>query len=114
MLDKPEKTTRLMVALKAAVPFEVELLPSTLTRMRELSPDVPISSKEMVFDVTYEPRHGGITCLICPRGSGNLVATSLTHVRVHPRAAFARAVDDYQKHRLKKIRHNRAQRFNTI
>jgi hypothetical protein len=39
-----------------------------------------------------------------------LVATSLTHVRVHPSAPFARAVADYQKHRAKKIRQKRAQR----
>jgi hypothetical protein len=30
MLDKPDKTVRLMAMLKAAVPFEVELLASTL------------------------------------------------------------------------------------
>jgi hypothetical protein len=110
MRDKPEQTTRLMATLKAALPFEVELLASTLARMRERSPDVPIGAREMVFDVTYEPSHGGIICLIRPHGSNNLLATSLTHVRVHPSAPFARAVADYQKHRAKKIRQKRTQR----
>jgi hypothetical protein len=110
MLDKPEKTARLMATLKAAVPFEVELLPSTLARMRERSPDVPIDTREMVFDVTYEPKHGGIICLIRPRGTNNLVATSLTHVSVRSTAPFAHAVGDYQKHRMKKVRQKRAQR----
>ena len=109
MLDKLDKTARLMAMLKAAVPFEVELLASTLARMREYSPDVPISAKEMVFQVTYEPSHGGIICLIRPTGTDNLLATSLTHVRVHPSAPFARSVADYQKHRAKKIRRKLAQ-----
>jgi hypothetical protein len=81
MLDKPNKTARLMVTLKAAVPFEVELLASTLARMRERSPDVPVGAKEMVFEVIYGPGCGGIICLIRPNGTDNLVATSLTHLR---------------------------------
>jgi len=114
MLDKLKKSTRLVTALKAAVPFEVEVLPSTLVRMRERSPDVAISTRELVFAVTYEPNHGGIICLIRTNGSDALVATSLTHVRVHPSAPFAGAVADYQKHRLKKIRQKRAQRLAAI
>jgi hypothetical protein len=110
MLDKLDKTARLMAMLKAAVPFEVELLPSTLARMRERSPHVTIGAKETAFEVTYEPSHGGIVCLIRPNGTNNLVATSLTHVRVHPSAPFASAVADYQKYRAKKIRQKRAQR----
>src|SRR5207247_8515592 len=99
MLDKPDKTARLMAMLKAAVPFEVELLASTLARMRERSPDVPIGAKEMVFEVTYEPGHGGIICLIRPNGTDNLVATSLTHLRVHPAAPFAPAAAASPTHR---------------
>jgi hypothetical protein len=33
MLDHPEKTTRLLAALKAAAPFEVELLPSLIDHL---------------------------------------------------------------------------------
>jgi hypothetical protein len=39
-----------MVALKAAVPFEVELLASTLARMRNAA-HVPVGAKGMVFEV---------------------------------------------------------------
>jgi hypothetical protein len=110
MLDRPERTERLLATLNAALPLEVELLSVTLARMRERSPDVPISAREMLFEVTYEPSHGGIICLIRPHGTDNLVATSLTHVRVHPSAPFARAVTAYQRHRLKKSRRKRAAR----
>jgi hypothetical protein len=82
MLDKPDKTARLVATLKEAVPFEVELLASTLARLRERSPEIQIGAKEKVFDVAYEPRHGGIICLIRPTGTDDLVATSLTHLRI--------------------------------
>ena len=108
MLDRPERSARLLATLKAALPFEVELLPATLARMRERSPDVPISAREMVFEVADEPSHGGIICLIRPHGTDSLVATSLTHVRVLPPAPFARAVAAYQRHRRKNIRRKRA------
>src|ERR1700732_1882156 len=34
MLDNPEKTTRLLTALKAAAPFEVEVLPSVVKHLQ--------------------------------------------------------------------------------
>jgi hypothetical protein len=34
MLDHPEKTVRLLADLKAAVPFEVELIPPLIRRLR--------------------------------------------------------------------------------
>jgi len=104
MLDKPDKTARLVAILKAAVPFEVELLASTVARLRERNPEIQINVMEMVFEVTYEPHHGGILCLIYPDGTDHLVATSLTHVRVRPTQPFAAAVADYQKQRRKKLR----------
>jgi hypothetical protein len=78
--------------------------------MCERCPHVTIDAKETAFEVTYEPSHGGIVCPIRPNGTNNLVATPLTHVRVHPSAPFAHAVADYQKHWAKKIRQKRAQR----
>ena len=111
MLDKPAQTARLVEVLKAAVPFDVELLPSTLERFKANDPAREINATETVFQVTYEPRHGGIICLIRPSGTDDLVATSLTHVRVHRTKAFAAAVADYQKHRLKKLRRKQAQRM---
>jgi len=34
MLDHPEKTARLLAALKAAAPFEVELMPALINYLR--------------------------------------------------------------------------------
>ena len=44
MLDNPEKTARLLAALKAAVPFEVDLTPAVVTSIRiccQRRPDTP-------------------------------------------------------------------------
>jgi len=103
MLDSPEKT-RLMATLKAAVPFHVELPPSTLARLKAKNPSLAVKTNETVFSVTYEPSYGGIVCLIRPTGTDDLLATSLTHVRVRGSEPFAPAVLDYQKHRVKKLK----------
>lgn len=108
MLDKPAQTARLVDMLKEAVPFEVELPASTLARLRAGNPSLTINATETVFEVAYEARHGGIICLIRPEGTDDLVATSLTHVRVRRSEPFAAAVADYQKHRSKKLRQKRA------
>lgn len=104
MLDNPEKIARLMATLKAAVPFEVELPPSTLARLKAKNPSLAVKTNETVFSVTYEPSYGGIVCLIRPTGTDDLLATSLTHVRVRGSQPFATAVLDYQKNRAKKLK----------
>jgi hypothetical protein len=107
MLDNPGKIARLMATLKAAVPFEVELPPSTLARLRAKNPTLAVKSNETVFDVTYEASYGGIVCLIRPAGTDDLLATLLTHVRIHRSRPFATAVLDYQNHRAKKLKKQR-------
>jgi hypothetical protein len=104
MLDSPDKTARLMAMLKAAVPFEVELPPPTLARLKAKNPSLTVKSNETVFNVTYEPSNGGIVCLIRPDGTDDLLATSLTHVRIQASQPFAAAVRDYQQHRVKKLK----------
>jgi hypothetical protein len=103
IIDNPEKIGRLTATLKAAVPFEVELPPSTLARLKARNPSLAIKANETVFSVTYEPGYGGIVCLIRPTGTDDLLATSLTHVHVRHSQPFATAVRDYQKHRVKKL-----------
>ncbi len=63
-----------------------------------------IAAKEIVLEVTYELTYGGIICHMRPNGTDDLVATSLTHVRIHRSLPFAAAVMDYQRHRRKKLR----------
>jgi hypothetical protein len=101
MLDKPEKTRELIAVLKAALPFEVALMPELIADLAQQKKPVTVKPIETVSEISYLGDAGGIVCQIQPEDADNLVLTSLTHVRVQP---FAAAVIDYQKHRVKKLR----------
>jgi len=99
MLDHPEKTPRLLAALKAAAPFEVELAPTLI--------DLLANSDRMhrVWDLSYAGDEGGIMCHMArPQETGRALVISLTYVRVPRSMPLARAVADYQKHRVKKLK----------
>jgi len=92
MLDDPEKTPRLLAALKASLPFEVQLTP-------------PLAKLLRAEHVAVGPGdEGGIVCHIVPPDGGKAAVVSLTHVRVPPSMPHAAEVLRYQKHRVKKLR----------
>ena len=78
MLDNPEKTTRLLAALKAAAPFEVELTERLLKHLQ--------------------------TQQIAVAEAQEVLVVSLTQVRVPRSMPLAGAIADYQKHRVKKLK----------
>jgi hypothetical protein len=104
MLDKPEKTGKLIDILDAAVPFEVALMPDLIKHLARQQNPVAIKSVETVSKVSYLGDVGGIVCHIQPEDAKSAVVVSLTHVRVRRTLPFAAAVLDYQKHRVKKLK----------
>ena len=104
MLDKPEKTLDLVDALKAAVPFEVELTPELTASLRAQEPPIVVSPRQVVSQVSYAGDEGGIVCHILPEGDEHAVIASLTHLRMPRNNPLATAVFDYQKHRMKKLK----------
>ena len=109
MLDKPEKTRRLVAALKAALPFEVALTPDLIAHLARQQKPAVVKSTETVSDISYAGDEGGIVCHIRPAGADSMLVVSLTHVRVARTLPFAAAVIDYQKHRVKKLRKQQGQ-----
>jgi hypothetical protein len=104
MLDNPEKTARLVAALKAAVPFEVEL-PATFTEHLRDENLADLNLMHPVWDLSYADDDGGIMCHMArSEETGRALFISLTYVRVPHSMPLARAVADYQKHRVKKIK----------
>jgi hypothetical protein len=97
MLDNPKKTGPLLTALKATVPFEVELMPELIKRLR-------VENVATVSDVSYAGDEGGIVCHIVPPDRKEVLIISLTHVRVSRLMPLASEVFDYQKHRVKKLK----------
>lgn len=104
MLDKPEKTSQLLAALKAAVPFEVDLMPSLIVHLQAQQVAVVVKPREIVSQISYAGDEGGIVCHIAPKDGRGALIVSLTHVRVHRSLSFAAAVFDYQTHRVKKLK----------
>jgi hypothetical protein len=104
MLDKPEKTRELMATLEAALPFEVALMPDLIEYLARQQKPVIVEPVETVSGVSYLGDMGGISCHIQPADSDGAVIVSLTHVRVPRNLPFAKAVLDYQKHRVKMLK----------
>ena len=104
MLDNPEKTARLLAALKAAVPFEVELMPSLIKNLQAENVATVDRIRQTVSDLSYSGDEGGIVCHIVPPDKREALVVSLTHLRVPRSMPLAWAVADYQKHRVKKLK----------
>jgi hypothetical protein len=107
MLDNPKKTEALLVALKAAVPFEVELMPTLIEYLRGENITTLNEIRQTVSDVSYAGNEGGIVCHIVPSGRREALVVSLTHVRVPRTMPLASGVIDYQKHRVNKLKKQR-------
>ena len=105
MLDQPEKTMRLLAALKAAAPFEVQLTDRLIKCIGADDDAVAGHTRRMVSDLSYAGDIGGIVCHMPPlHEGGGALCVSLTQVRVPRTLPFAEAVAAYQKHRVKKLK----------
>ena len=104
MLDNPEKTTTLLTAMKAALPFEVELTSSAIAYLRAQHITDNVKPRQIVSNVSYAADEGGIVCHLQSEETTNVIIVSLTHVRMHRSLPLAAAVYDYQKHRVKKLK----------
>jgi hypothetical protein len=104
MLDNPDKTTKLLAALKAAVPFEVELTEGLVKQLRAQHHAGADHKQHTVSDLSYAGDQGGIVCHIVPPEKQEVLVVSLTQVHVPRTTPLAAAVADYQKHRVKKLK----------
>jgi hypothetical protein len=103
-IDKPEKTRELMTTLRAALPFEAELTLPVLAALKSEKNSVVLEPRQPVSRVDYGGDEGGILCHIVPKEEGGAVVVSLTKLRVPRSSPFAARVEDYQKHRIKKLK----------
>jgi len=108
MIDSPAKTARLLTALKAAVPFTVELVPSLVTYLRAQQIAFADQTEHIVSDLSYTGDDGGIVCHVACSEMEQALVVSLTQVRVPLSMPLASAVADYHNHRVKKLKRQRA------
>jgi hypothetical protein len=102
MLDNPEKTTKLLAALRAAVPFEVELTERLVKELRPQHNAIADKKLHTVANLSYAGDAGGIVCHMT-----EALVVSLTQVRVPRSMPLSAAIADYQKHRVKKLKKER-------
>jgi len=104
MIDNPARTARLVAALKAAVPFEVEMVPSLVQYLRAQHIAIADKTHHVVSGLSYAGDEGGIVCHIAPADKQEALVVSLTQVRVPRSMPLAAAVADYHNHRVKKLK----------
>src|SRR5271154_2834569 len=76
MLDNPEKTTKLLATLKAAVPFEVELTDRLIKRLRVQHHAGADQKHHTVSDLSYAGDEGGIVCQIVPPEKRDVIVSA--------------------------------------
>ena len=104
MIDSPEKTARLLAALKAAAPFKVDLVPSLVSYLQAQHVSFGDHTQYVVSNLSYAGDEGGIVCHIAPQDKEEALVVSLTQVRVPRSMPLAAAVADYHNHRVKKLK----------
>ena len=78
MLDNPDKTARLLTALKAAVPFEVELAPAVIKQLQSENLACADQTQRTVSNLSYAGDAGGILCHIVSPNEQRALVISLT------------------------------------
>ena len=97
---------RLLVAgrTEGSCAIRVELAPSLIGHLQAENV-ANADRKPAVWDLSYAGDEGGIMCQMSrSEETGRVLVVSLTYVWVPRSMPLARAVTDYQKHRLKKLK----------
>ena len=104
MIDNRRKTVWLLAALKQAVPFKVELVPSLVDYLRAQHLAIAEQPEHIVADLSYAGDEGGIVCHIVRSQEREGLVVSLTQVRVPRSMPLAVAVAEYHNHRVRKLK----------
>jgi hypothetical protein len=109
MIDNQEQTDRLLAKLHRALPMPTRVTPELAATLRTQNPGTEISATCSITSLHYAGDEGGIVCgLDLAAGPDKVVYTSITHLRFDPRLPLAREITAYQKHRVKRLRHQPA------
>jgi hypothetical protein len=92
MIDNPKQAAMLLAALREAVPFEVELVPSLVSYLRAQNVNMAVQTEHTVSDLSYAGDEGGIVCHMVRSDEGQGLVVSLTQVRVPRTMPLAAAI----------------------
>jgi hypothetical protein len=106
MIDDPEKTDRLVVALKASLPLETRLSQTLMRALAKQAPDLAIPARCKVVSIFYAGEGGGVVCGLDIGGPETKTPylVSITHLSFERQTPLFRQIDSYQRHRIKKLK----------
>jgi hypothetical protein len=106
MIDNPDQAERLLARLQAALPLPARVTPELAATLQTKNTKSDIPSTCSITWISYAGDEGGIVCrLDFTREIETAAFASITHLRFDPRLPLARDIAAYQKHRVKRLRH---------
>ena len=109
MIDNPDQAERLLARLQAALPLPARVTPELAATLQTKSIATEIPSTCSINWISYAGDEGGIMCrLDFAREIETVAFASITHLRFDGRLSVARDIAAYQKHRVKRLRHQPA------
>jgi hypothetical protein len=106
MIDNPEKVESLIALLKSQLPLRAKVPSLLANSLREQSPNLTVPTECEVAAIHYAGDEGGILCALdfANGESAEVHIVSITHLEFRRSEPYARDIEIYQRHRLKKIR----------
>lgn len=113
MIDDPQKTELLMSTLQDSLPIEANITQYLARYLMQRTPDIIIPPKCNVTNVFYSGDMGGILCGLDIGGAETEIPhiVSITHLTFNRRVPLSRAIEAYQRHRIKKIKRQQARGY---
>lgn len=113
MIDDTEATGRLQAQIEAALPLPARPTPELLDMLRQQKPTMKLAPACRIVALSYAGDDGGIVCKLDfgEDETGHVAFVSITHLRFDPRLPMARAIEAYQRRRVKRLRQAAAATF---
>jgi len=104
---KPPKTADLIKEIEAHLPLPVHVTPEVSRSLREQDKDVSAEEELQVSSVFDSGEMGGIVCAIEIKDEKEVLAISLTHLRIGADHPLRAKIEAYQKARVRKLMRQR-------
>jgi len=106
MIDNIEQVGRLLPKLEASLPLPATLTPELAAFLRKEAPEYHVPRQCEIVEISYAGYSGGIMCRFVLAGpsEGRAFHVSITHLTFDRRHPLAREIAAYQKHRIKRMR----------
>ena len=110
MIDNQDQVERLLRKLTEVLPLSALVPPDLMANLRGRSSTAKITLDCKVTEVVYAGDEGGIMCHLTfdEEEKEEVFLVSITHLAFDRRLPVAREIAAYQKHRIKRIRYDKA------